>query len=121
MPFEFSSAQTIVLLWAIIAHFIADWLFQTEWMAINKMHLRKPAAWVHGSINAFFLLFVLHWYLALLVGLLHVLIDTRKPVEWWMHVVKGMKPGTHMYTIVYIWVDQVFHIVVLAAIVLIFY
>ena len=121
MPLAFSSVQTSVLLWAIVAHLVADWLFQTEWMAVNKTNLRNPAAWVHGGINTFFLLFVFPWYLALLAGILHMLIDTRIPVIWWMKVVKRMKPGGPLYALVQIWVDQVFHIAVLAAIVLVFY
>ena len=110
-----------MLLWAIVAHFIADWLFQTEWMAVNKMNLRNPAIWVHGGINTLLLILVFPWHLALLAGALHILIDTRKPVAWWMTVIKGMKPSSPMYTHVQIWVDQVLHIAVLAIMVLVFY
>jgi len=111
---------TELLVWAIVAHLVADWMFQNDWMATNKMQLRHPAAWTHSAIHVFFLWFVFPWYLALLIGFTHLLIDTRKPLIWWMKVVKRMHTGPHVM-MVEIWLDQVFHITVLALVALIFY
>jgi Kef-type K+ transport system membrane component KefB len=109
-----------VLIWAIVIHLFADWLLQTDWMATYKMNLRSPAGWVHSGIHAVMLLLVFPWPAALLAGISHLLIDTRVPVHWWMRNVKHMREGPHVFT-VEIWVDQVFHITVLAILSLIFF
>lgn len=111
---------TELLVWAIIAHLIADWMFQTDWMAVNKMKLRHPAAWCHAAIHLLCLCFVFPWYTALFVSITHLLIDTRWPLLWWMKVIKQMPAGPQVM-IVEIWLDQVFHITVLALVTLAFY
>lgn len=113
--------STDVLLWAIVAHLVADWLLQTDWMAINKVTLRHPASWTHAGIHTLFFWWIFPWWLALLIGISHLLIDTRKPVAWWMRVVKRAKNNGPHYMIVEMGVDQVFHISVLALVVLVFY
>ena len=35
-----------------VAHLVADWLFQNDWIARNKISLRHPAAWIHAAIRA---------------------------------------------------------------------
>lgn len=111
---------TEILVWSTVAHLVADWMLQNEWMALNKMQLRHPAAWAHSGIHTLLLWFVLPWHLAVLVGITHLLIDTRKPLIWWMQVVKRMHTGPHRM-LVEVWLDQVFHITVLALVALIFY
>ena len=106
-------SATDLLVWAIVAHLIADWLFQNDWMAIHKTSLRHPASWVHSGLHVIALLFILPWHLALAAGGLHLLIDTRIPLNWWMRTVKQMKTGPQTQ-IVEIWVDQIMHITVLA-------
>lgn len=105
---------TDLLVWGIIVHLIADWLFQTEWMATHKMDLRHPAAWVHSGIHTLGLCLVFVWPLAVLIGGTHLLIDTRKPLLWWMKVIKQIPSDAH-FPIVEIALDQVMHITVLAA------
>jgi hypothetical protein len=112
--------QTNVLIWGLVAHVVGDWLLQNEWMAQHKSDLRHPAGWVHGAIHAVCLLWLMPWPLALLVGLSHVVIDTRAPVQWWMRVVKGMSPATAVYDDLVIWMDQMFHVMVLVIVVLLF-
>lgn len=112
--------QTNVLVWAVVIHVIIDWLFQTDWMAVNKTSLSHPAAWVHSGMHAAGLLLVFPWYLALGVGLSHLLIDTRHPVGWWIRNVKRMPKSTPTYTHVEIWLDQIFHASTLVAAVLIY-
>ncbi|MEZ4680331.1 MAG: DUF3307 domain-containing protein [Caldilineaceae bacterium] len=104
---------TNYLLWGIIVHLIADWLFQTNWMALHKSKLRHPASWVHSGIHSAGLCLVFAWPVALLIGITHLLIDTRKPLLWWMRVVKQMPLHDRSPT-VEIWLDQVMHITVLA-------
>lgn len=116
---------TTLLVWSSFAHLVADWLLQNEWMVRNKTNLRHPAAWVHGAIHVFVLCFVLPWMLALLIGFSHVLIDTRKPLQWWKRIVgkTAADPTSRLpqTLIVEIWVDQVMHIVVLAVVICIAY
>lgn len=117
-PLGISSLQTTLLVWAIVIHLIADWPLQTEWMAVNKCNLRHPAGWVHSTIHAVLMLLVLPWPAAVAVGISHLLIDTRRPLNWWMAHVKRMPATSPLLLSVELWMDQVFHIVVLAVIVL---
>lgn len=66
------------------------------------------------------MLLVFPWHLALLIGLTHILIDSRTPVLWWMKTVKQI-PDPGKLDGVVIGMDQVFHVIVLALVVLIFY
>jgi hypothetical protein len=104
---------TLLLVWSIIVHLVADWLLQTNWMAVHKSHWRHPSAWVHSGIHAAGLCLVFTWPLALGIGLTHLLIDTRKPLLWWMRVIKQIPPDAH-FPFVEVWLDQVMHITVLA-------
>lgn len=107
--------QTDVLVWAIIIHLVADWPLQTDWMACNKMNLRHPAAYVHSGIHTALLLLVFPWYYALGIGFTHLLIDTRIPVQWWMKTFKHIRPTAPNFALIEMWLDQVFHIIILAA------
>jgi hypothetical protein len=107
---------TLLFVWAVVAHLIADWLLQTDWMVQHKTSLRHPAAWVHGSIHVLALCFVVSWSLALLLGLTHILIDTRQPVLWWKRLVGKTAVGPQTL-LVEIAVDQVIHALVLAAVI----
>jgi len=104
---------TNLLVWGIVIHLVADWLFQTNWMALYKSDLRHPAAWVHSGIHTLGLFLVFAWPLAVLIGLTHLLIDTRKPLIWWIRVIKHV-PADDRLPMVEIWLDQVMHITVLA-------
>ena len=108
---------TVLLLWGTVVHLVADWLFQNNWMALHKSDLRHPASWVHSGIHTVGLCMVFAWPLALLIGFSHLLIDTRKPLLWWMQTVKQMPPCDRT-PVVEIWLDQVMHITVLAVVAL---
>ncbi len=112
--------QTTLLVWGLITHVVADWLLQTDWMAIHKSDLRHPAGWVHSSIHTICLLWLLPWHLALLVGVSHLLIDTRIPLRWWMRVVKGIPTTAPVFDDLAIWMDQMLHVIALAIIILLF-
>ncbi|MEM7133728.1 MAG: DUF3307 domain-containing protein [Chloroflexota bacterium] len=109
-----------LLVWGIIAHLLADWPFQTEWMVLHKTSLNHPAAWAHSGVHLVCMLMVFPWHLAVLIAISHLLIDTRIPVDWWMRVVKGMSRSDPHAFVVETWLDQVFHITVLAFVVLVF-
>jgi hypothetical protein len=107
------SPQTTLLVWAVVVHLMADWPLQTEWMACNKTDLSHPAGWVHASIHAAAMLLVFPWTVALFIGVAHLLIDTRRPLNWWMAHVKRMPKTAPNYDSTAVWMDQVFHIFVL--------
>lgn len=161
------------LVWGLVLHLIADWLFQNEWMSVNKAKRRvrvkygdvpqgdgtvrepiahskapwwdrHPAAYVHGGIHGAIQLLIFPWWAALFIGITHLLIDTRKPVEWWSKLIRQTQPNVRREafsndeisgvmvadrdafrvrleydafdfgTEVRFWTDQVFHIAVVA-------
>jgi hypothetical protein len=98
----------------LVAHLVADWILQNDWMARNKMSLRHPAAWTHASIHAVCLGLALGWQAGLVLGFIHLLIDTRVPVAWWIRVFKKCGQAPEAGSIA-IWLDQTLHIVCIAA------
>jgi hypothetical protein len=98
----------------LVAHLVADWLLQNDWMAIHKVNLRHPAGWVHASIQGLLLGFALGWVGGVVLGFLHLLIDTGKPVQWWVAVFKKCD-GAPQAGLIRIWTDQVLHIALIAA------
>jgi len=97
----------------LVAHLVADWVLQTDWMARNKRSLRHPAACVHAAIHGVCLALALGWPAGLVLGVFHMLIDTRVPVEWWMRVVKKCTQGPEVASVA-VWLDQAFHILCIA-------
>jgi uncharacterized membrane protein len=110
---------TDVLIWAVVIHLVVDWFLQTEWMATNKTNLKHPAAYVHSGLHTLGMLLIFPWWLALGVGFTHLLIDTRKPVTWWIEAIKQMPPTTPIYSQVEMWLDQIMHVLMLVIAVLI--
>lgn len=96
----------------LIAHLIADWLLQNDWMAANKTSLRHPAAWVHAGIYGAVMGLAIGWLGGVVLGVLHLLIDTRVPLNWWQRV---YRQGQNSITAVHvaIWTDQAMHIILL--------
>lgn len=99
---------------ALIMHLIGDWLLQNHWMAENKTNLRHPAAWVHGAIHMALLAFVFGPVGAVVLGLIHMLVDTRAPLNWWRRTFRMTMEGPYAQPVA-TWADQVLHIVCLAA------
>lgn len=108
------SHATEFLMWGLVAHLVTDWLCQNDWMAMNKASLRHPAAWVHSGIYTLGMAVVFPWYLALLLGLAHAVIDTRKPLTWWRATIGQLRDGTVQAWTISIWNDQALHIALLA-------
>jgi hypothetical protein len=121
----FGLTATGLMIWGLVAHLVADWPLQNDWMANNKANLRSPAGYVHATIHGLLLALVFGWVAAPL-ALSHLLIDTRKPVVWWSRLVRQTQPQpvvmgleakvpmVDIGTEVRFWTDQVFHIVCIA-------
>jgi hypothetical protein len=82
-------------------------------MARNKRHLLHPASWIHAAIHGVLQGLVFGWLGGLVLGVLHMLIDTRIPLRWWSDWFAQTQTG-EMGTHVFIWTDQVIHIVTIA-------
>lgn len=129
-PFGLSASDLLV--WGIVAHLIADWPLQNDWMARNKAKLGHPAGFVHAFIHTVLLCVVFGWWPAWGLGVAHYLIDLRKLVQWWSRLVRQTQPtgryvdtgewrGHKVLLPVYdigtevrFWTDQVFHIACIA-------
>lgn len=103
-----------LLLWGLVAHLVADWLLQSDWMAANKakrrdLHAerfggmghrgyasvwwdRHPAAYAHAGVHALAFALLLGWA-SLPLAVVHLLIDTRTPVAWWARLVRQTPPN----------------------------
>lgn len=99
---------------ALMAHLIADWLLQNDWMALNKTNLRHPAGWVHAGIHCVALGLALDPLAGGVLGVVHLLIDTRVPLDWWIRVFKKSDKAPEARVIA-IWTDQVLHLATIAA------
>ncbi len=97
----------------LVAHLIADWILQNDWMARNKLSLRHPAAWTHAGIQGLCLGLALGSVAGLALGFIHLLIDTRVPVDWWIRFFKKSDQAQEAGSIA-IWLDQTYHIVCVA-------
>jgi hypothetical protein len=97
-----------------VAHLVADWLLQNDWMALNKTSLRHPAAWTHAAIHGVCLGLARGWIGGLVLAVVHLWVDTRVPVGWWLRNFKKCTGAPDFRTIAML-TDQVVHIVCLAA------
>lgn len=52
MFYHLLATPTELLVWAVVLHLVADWLLQTEWMALHKTSLRHAASWTHAGVYA---------------------------------------------------------------------
>ncbi len=98
---------------ALVAHLVGDWLLQNDWMARNKASLSHPAAWVHSGIHGILLGLALGWPAGLGLGLIHMLVDTRVPYNWWTRLFRQTTGGPS-YDHLVIWADQVLHVLTIA-------
>jgi hypothetical protein len=78
------------------------------------MYLNHPATWVHSGIQALALTLALGWQAGLVLGLIHLLIDTRLPLLWWKRFFRQTQEGPAALHVA-IWGDQVLHISAIAA------
>jgi hypothetical protein len=103
---------TDYFVWGMLAHLVSDWLLQNHWMAQHKHSLKHEAAWVHAIIQTIGLLLVFPPLVALVLGVAHLLIDTRRPLNWWRVFYRQttVDNGGHIGWHVMIWGDQALHL-----------
>jgi hypothetical protein len=104
---------TSLLIWGIAIHLFADWILQNQWMTDNKSSLLHPSAYVHSGIHLLGLLFIFPAWMAVLIFITHLLIDTRVPLVWWRSFYRQTTEGPVALHVA-LWGDQVCHVTVLA-------
>jgi hypothetical protein len=109
---------TELLVWGAAIHLVVDWLLQNEWIATHKMDLRHPAGYVHAGLHGVAALAIFPPAAAGALAVAHLLIDTRRPLQWWSRVVSQTTTGPIALD-VHIWRDQALHIATIAVVALI--
>jgi hypothetical protein len=98
-PLDLDATQ--LLAWGLVAHVVADWLFQSDWMARHKAERRSPrprwwdrhpAAYAHAGIHAAALAPVFGWP-ALILAAVHLVVDLRWPVARLARLVRQTAPN----------------------------
>jgi len=119
-----------------------EWRADGTW--ITRWWDRHPAAYVHAGLHGGAQLLIFPWPAALAIAVTHLLIDTRVPVIWWSKLIRQTQPAEVPHALVYmakteeheirhvadappgapilmdlgaevrIWVDQVWHVAVIA-------
>lgn len=128
---SFSESVTTLLVWGVVAHLVADWLTQNEWIALHKQGRRTltsrwwdrhPSLYVHGAAHVLALLLVFPPAAALAIGFIHMVIDTKEPVIGWSRLIHQTTPEQTPVPPQYLSIgqavtiaaDQVWHIAVIA-------
>lgn len=101
-----------IFIQGLMVHYIADWILQSDWMSENKISLRHPAAWIHSGIHTLGLLLVFPMTVAFLLGISHLIIDTRVPLAY-VRRLMGQDPQGARGTSFKIWQDQIAHILLI--------
>lgn len=97
----------------LVAHLVADWFLQNEWMALNKVNPRHPAGYIHAAIHGLLvLLFGFPVATSIWLAVVHWLIDLRVGLAWWRRHTGQTTEGP-MAIHVAIWQDQAAHLIAL--------
>lgn len=117
--------MTYLFIAGLLAHLICDFFLQSEWMARNKVSLKHPAAWVHSGIHTAGALIIFPWPVALALGVSHILIDTRVPLQVWRKFYRQTTQPQSLQTYdvsgfvsFSMWQDQAAHLILLCVAVL---
>ncbi len=113
-----------LIAWCFMAHLVGDFLFQTEYEALNKAAGRclNRALLTHClkytlAFTPLCLFGGLAWPWLAAIFAAHAFLDRRWPIIWWRRRVIGDSEqavkATFWLTVV---IDQIFHLVVLAVI-----
>jgi hypothetical protein len=98
----------------VVAHLVADWVLQNDWMAQHKRKLSHPAGWVHAGIHSLLLGLALGWAGGIVLGSIHLVVDTGRPLDWWIRIYKK-SDSAPLAALIRLWTDQVVHITAIAA------
>lgn len=96
----------------LAAHLVADWFLQNEYMALNKTSLHHPASWLHSGIHLASAALVFPMGVAFVLGVTHLLIDTRVPLQWWRRFFGQTTDGPAFIPFA-MWQDQSAHLLLL--------
>ena len=105
----------------VVGHLVGDFLLQTGWMAREKVR-SYPAILTHSAVYtasvtaASFLSGGIPWTGIALLFVSHAILDRRTFVHWWGRRVQGIVREADQW--LYIMTDQVFHVLILLAVVL---
>lgn len=112
----------------IVAHILGDWIFQTEWMAVNKIKKALPLI-VHVFIYHIFIWIALGYqygyanikvYAVLLIlMIIHALLDVKWTVDGFMRFMR-INVNREPNIVLQLSIDQSLHIILLAAAVIYF-
>ncbi|RFU69542.1 DUF3307 domain-containing protein [Peribacillus saganii] len=105
----------------LIGHLIGDYLFQTNWMAMNKAK-KWDALLVHSAVYTLCIALIawigfggLSLLDILIILLSHIFLDRRTFIVWWVRNVMRSDPNAVGWLV--IMTDQVFHIIILGLVV----
>ena len=113
LSFAFTDVATKLVIWGMVWHLIADWILQNAWMSDNKSSLLHPASWVHSGIHLLGLLLIFPAWMAFIIAIIHLLIDTRVPLSWWRGFFRQTREGDVALHVA-MWSDQTAHIFIIA-------
>ena len=105
----------------LIAHMLGEWLFQTEWQALNKAHNWRAMFYHVATYHVIVLSLLVYklgpqnilvYSVTALLALSHAIVDRRWPVLWWMKTMRlsVSRPPEQWLMIV---ADQAVHVVLL--------
>jgi len=99
----------------ITAHLFADFFLQNEWQATRKNDLSGPAGWVHAALHLLCLWPVFGFQVAFLLAVIHLLIDTRIPLQLWRKTIKQTNdPANPAFMPFAMLQDQAAHLICIA-------
>ena len=116
--------------WLLVGHLIGDWLLQNDWMARGKRQgLFTLAGVVHFAVYTAAIMSLVWFFdegnrtalfylrVGLIIFISHWLIDVTRLVEGWMQFYRQGKGNTMVRVVI----DQTLHLLVLAAVAMVFF
>ncbi len=114
--FPIALTRSDLFIGALLTHLLADFFFQNEHEVKHKAELRTSlAGWTHGLKMFIAAWMFFPWYWSLVVGISHMLIDTRVPLQWWRRTFRqSTSPeGNPAFFAFALLQDQAAHIIIL--------
>lgn len=112
---------SVSLIFGFLFHLIGDYIFQNDWMAVNKTKSFLPA-FIHATIYSLPFLILVSWEYWLIIYVTHFLIDRYRLAVYWIKLVNwnfssknfGYDENKPMWMSVWLMiiVDNVFHIII---------